>query len=72
LPQCNVLSLIRYSVGEGAELEALRRVIAQRTGVSPFFIEEMVQALFEQGILARNDRVKLVRPLSQARLSVTV
>ena len=41
-------------------------------GGNPFFIEEMVQALFEQGILARNGAVKLVRPLAQAHLPVTV
>jgi predicted ATPase len=59
-------------LGEGAELEAPRRLIAQRSGGNPFFVEEMVQALFEQGILARNGTVKLVRPLSQAHLPVTV
>ena len=36
-------------LGEGAELEPLKRLIAERTGGNPFFIEEMVQALFEQG-----------------------
>jgi predicted ATPase/class 3 adenylate cyclase len=59
-------------LGEGAELEALKRPIAERTGGNPFFIEEMVQALFEQGILARNGAVELVRPLAQAHLPVTV
>ena len=59
-------------LGEGAELEALKRPIAERTGGNPFFIEEMVQALFEQGILARNGAVKLVWPLAQAHLPVTV
>ncbi len=59
-------------LGEGAELEALKRPIAERTGGNPFFIEEMVQSLFEQGILARNGAVKLVRPLAQAHLPVTV
>jgi predicted ATPase len=59
-------------LGEGAELEALKRPVAERTGGNPFFIEEIVQALFEQGILARNGAVKLVRPLAQAHLPVTV
>ncbi len=59
-------------LGEAAELEVLRRLIAERSGGNPFFIEEMVRALFEQGILARNGTVKLVRPLSQAHLPVTV
>jgi predicted ATPase len=57
---------------EGSQLDALRRMIAERTGGNPFFIEEMVRALFEQGILARNGVVKLVRPLGEAYLPVTV
>jgi tetratricopeptide (TPR) repeat protein len=65
-------AMLAALLGEGAELAALRRLIAQRSGGNPFFIEEMVQALFEQGILARNGTVKLVRPLSQAHLPVTV
>jgi predicted ATPase len=68
----NAIAMLRALLGEAAELEALRRLIAQRSGGNPFFIEEMVQALFEQGILARNGTVKLVRPLSQAHLPVTV
>jgi predicted ATPase/class 3 adenylate cyclase/ribosomal protein L40E len=68
----NAAAMLAGLLGEGAELEALKRPIAERTGGNPFFIEEMVQALFEQGILARNGAVKLVRPFSQARLPVTV
>ena len=36
-------------LGEGAELEALKSLIIEQTDGNPFFIEEMVQALFEQG-----------------------
>ncbi len=68
----NAIAMLGALLGEAAELEALRRLIAQRSNGNPFFIEEMVQALFEQGILARNGAVKLVRPLSQAHLPVTV
>ena len=68
----NAAAMLAGLLGEGAELEALKRPIAERTGGNPFFIEEMVQSLFEQGILARNGAVKLVRPFSQARLPVTV
>jgi predicted ATPase len=68
----NAAAMLAGLLGEGAELEALKRPIAERTGGNPFFIEEMVQALFEQGILARNGAVRLVRPFSQARLPVTV
>jgi tetratricopeptide (TPR) repeat protein len=35
-------------------------------------MEEMVQALFEQGVLARNGAVKLVKPLNEIRVPPTV
>ena len=65
-------AMLAALLGEGAELEALRRLVAQRTGGNPFFIEEMVHALFEQRILAFNGTARLQRPLSQAHLPVTV
>jgi class 3 adenylate cyclase/predicted ATPase len=68
----NARTMLAALLGEGAELDGLRRLIAERTAGNPFFIEEMVQALFEQGILARNGGVELVRPLAEAHLPVTV
>jgi predicted ATPase len=68
----NAAAMLATLLGQGAELEVLKRLIVQRSGGNPFFIEEIVQALFEQGILARNGTVKLARPLSQAHLPVTV
>jgi predicted ATPase len=65
-------AMLAALLGEAAELSAIRRLIALRSGGNPFFIEEIAQALFEQGILTRNGTVKLVRPLSQAHLPVTV
>jgi predicted ATPase len=37
-----------------ADLAALKRLINERTEGNPFFMEEMVQALFEQGVLVRD------------------
>src|SRR5690242_6086256 len=37
-----------------------------------FFIEEMLQALFDEGALVRNGPVKVTRPLAQVRLPSTV
>jgi class 3 adenylate cyclase/predicted ATPase len=59
-------------VGDGVELNPLKRLITERTEGNPFFIEEMVQALFDQGALVRNGTVKVVRSLSQVRLPPTV
>ena len=39
---------------------------------NPFFIEEILQALFDEGALMRNGRVKVTRPLSQFQLPPTV
>jgi class 3 adenylate cyclase/tetratricopeptide (TPR) repeat protein len=58
--------------GEGADLAALKRMIIGRTEGNPFFIEEMVQALFDQGALIRNGTVKVAPSLSQLRLPPTV
>jgi predicted ATPase len=58
--------------GDEAELEPLKRLVADKTEGNPFFVEEMVQALFEQGVLARNDRMKLRRSLTDIKIPPTV
>jgi class 3 adenylate cyclase/predicted ATPase len=54
------------------ELVALKRLIVEKTEGNPFFIEEMLQALFDEGALVRNGSLKVVRSLGQARLPPTV
>src|SRR5216683_3382080 len=58
--------------GEGADFAALKRLIIERTEGTPFFIEEMVQALFEEGLLRRNGTLRLARPLSAVKIPATV
>src|SRR6266849_2291486 len=57
---------------EGDDLTQLQRLIIDRTEGNPFFIEEMVRALFDEGALVRNGAVRVARPLSQLRLPPTV
>jgi class 3 adenylate cyclase/predicted ATPase len=59
-------------LGTAVEFNALRRLIIERTEGNPFFIEEMVQALFDEGVLVRNGGVKVTRSLSQLQLPPTV
>src|SRR6202011_2593712 len=59
-------------LGDGVELNPLKRLIVERTDGNPFFIEEMVQVLFDEGALLRNGAVKVTRSLSQLRLPATV
>ena len=41
-------------LGDGKDLIPLKRLIIERTEGTPFFMEEMVQALFEDGVLQRD------------------
>ena len=59
-------------LGEAPELQPLKNLIAERTEGNPFFMEEMVQALFEQGVLSRNGTVRLVKPISEVKVPPTV
>jgi len=59
-------------LGESVELNPVKRLIAERTGGNPFFIEEIVQTLFDEGALVRNGAVKVTRSLSQLKLPPTV
>ncbi len=65
-------AMLAALLGESVELNPLKRLIAERTGGNPFFIEEFVQALFDEGALTRNGAVKVTRSLSQLRLPTTV
>ncbi len=60
----------RVRVPDG--IAALKRLIIERTEGNPFFMEEMVQALFEQGALMRNGAVTLVKPLAELKIPPTV
>ena len=59
-------------VGDGVDLEPLQRLVIERTEGNPFFIEELVRALFDDGTLIRNGTVKVTRPLAQLRLPPSV
>ena len=47
-------------------------MIAERSQGNPFFIEEIIQALFDEGVLVRNGAVKVAGALSQVHLPPTV
>jgi predicted ATPase len=68
----NAEELLTARLEDAVELRPLKRLIVERTGGNPFFIEEMVQALFDEGTLVRNGVVKMTRSLSQLRLPPTV
>jgi class 3 adenylate cyclase len=60
-------------LGEGRDLEPLKRLIIEKTEGNPFFMEETVQVLLDEGTLVREDgAVKLTRPVGQLKLPPTV
>src|SRR5262249_51755781 len=59
-------------LGDEAELEPLKRLVADKTEGNPFFVEELVQTLFEQGVLTRNGCVKLSQSLADIKIPPTV
>jgi tetratricopeptide (TPR) repeat protein len=56
--------------GEG--LDALKRVIFERTEGNPFFMEETVQGLLEEGALVRNGAMHLNKPIAKLNIPPTV
>jgi predicted ATPase len=59
-------------LGDGAELGALKRLIVDKTEGNPFFMEETVQTLFEDGVLQRNGVVKLAKSMNAVKVPATV
>jgi len=59
-------------IGDGKDLVALKRLITERTEGNPFFVEEIVRSLFEDGVLQRDGTVKLAKSLSAVKVPTTV
>jgi class 3 adenylate cyclase len=68
----NAREMLTALIGPGSELSPLKRLIIDRTEGNPFFMEEIVQALFEEGALVRNGEIKLTRSLNEVRIPATV
>ncbi|MGH7932834.1 MAG: ATP-binding protein, partial [Candidatus Binataceae bacterium] len=54
--------LLSAMLGDAAELEPVKRLIIDKTEGNPFFMEETVQILFEEGMLVRNGNVVASNP----------
>jgi tetratricopeptide (TPR) repeat protein len=59
-------------LGDEANLAPFKRIVIEKTEGNPLFMEEIVQALVEDGSLKRNGAVRLVRPIEQLRIPSTV
>src|SRR5579871_206057 len=59
-------------LGDGDQLTALKRLIIEKTEGNPFFMEETVQVLLDEGALVRNGVVKLTKPVAELKIPPTV
>src|SRR5271166_6358162 len=60
-------------VGDATEVRPLKRLIIERTEGNPFFMEETVLVLLEEGALLRDGAaVRLTKPLSELKIPPTV
>jgi class 3 adenylate cyclase/tetratricopeptide (TPR) repeat protein len=58
---------------EAVELRPLRELIIRKSAGNPLFIEEIVQALFESGSIAREaDRIKVIQPHAEISIPATI
>jgi class 3 adenylate cyclase/tetratricopeptide (TPR) repeat protein len=71
-------ALLHDLLGDATDLRELQGLIRARTGGNPFFIEEAVRSLVEEGVLTRvadaggNSRFALTGPLTDIRIPATV
>jgi predicted ATPase len=64
--------MLTEMLGTDSSLQALKDLIVERSAGNPFFMEETVQVLFQEGALARNTVVRLTKPAAELRIPRTV
>jgi class 3 adenylate cyclase/tetratricopeptide (TPR) repeat protein len=78
LSSAGAQELLQALLGEDASLAPLTQLLVDRTEGNPFFLEESVRALFDQGILEHVGEgtsagsVLLTKPLTELKLPATV
>jgi class 3 adenylate cyclase/tetratricopeptide (TPR) repeat protein len=69
----NAEELLSALLADDHALSPLKELIIETTGGVPFFMEETIQALFDEGALERRKgKVHLMRPLDSLRIPPTV
>jgi class 3 adenylate cyclase/tetratricopeptide (TPR) repeat protein len=65
--------LLHDLLGSDPDLAGLRRILVERVGGNPFFLEEIVRTLVETGVLSgQKGAYRVVKPLAEARVPATV
>jgi class 3 adenylate cyclase/tetratricopeptide (TPR) repeat protein len=65
--------MLSAMLGDGTEVRPLKRLITEKTEGNPFFMEETVQMLLDEGALVRDgSAIRLTRPLGELKIPPTV
>jgi predicted ATPase len=64
--------MLSAMLGDAFELAPLKRLIIEKTEGNPFFMEETVQVMLDEGALVRNGTVRLTKSLNELRIPPTV
>jgi len=64
--------MLHALLGGDTSLQSLKRLIIDKTQGNPFFMEEIVRALVEQGVLVRNGAIRLTKALTEIHVPPTV
>ena len=67
----NAEEMLTTLLGGDSSVAPLKRLIIDTTEGNPFFMEETVQALFEDGALVREGGVKPAKPLERLKIPAT-
>jgi class 3 adenylate cyclase/tetratricopeptide (TPR) repeat protein/ribosomal protein L40E len=69
----NADEMLTALVGDSADVRPLKRLIIERTEGNPFFMEETVQVLLDEGALVRDGATaRLTKPLGELKIPPTV
>jgi class 3 adenylate cyclase/tetratricopeptide (TPR) repeat protein len=73
LPRHDAAALLSLLLGDDPQLAALKSLLVERTEGNPFFLEESVRTLVEDGVLVGTPGTyRLERPVERIRLPATV
>jgi predicted ATPase len=64
--------LLSALLGDAREMAPLKALLVAKAEGNPFFIEEIVHELLDDGVLHRNGHLSLIRPVSQIVIPTTV
>jgi len=68
----SAVEMLSALLGDGEDLTRLKRLIIERTEGNPFFMEETVQVLLDEGALVRNGAPHLTKPIGELKIPTTV